>query len=408
MFPHPVHQSAKTRKLVFAVLTMFCIGTSIAVAQTPQGAIPNTLFGMHLINYSNWPSVPFALLGKGTGVGWPNIEQKKGQYNWSRLDAYVSEASVHRRSFMWAAGGVPPWAAANTSTCHYSVYGTGCTSTVTNMQDWDNFVTALVSRYRGQIKVYELWNEPQQSFTGTYGQLVTLTQHEHDIIRSIDPQAAILSPSVVSYGSPYLDAYFAAGGTRAIDGVAIHSYPNPSNAIPETLTGSLTTSVRAVMSKYGLSAKQMWDTEGSWGLGAITDPNVQAAFVARAHLLHWSIGVARFYWYAWDSPWGTLWTSSGPSLAATAYAQVYRWMVGATMPTTCSHSGTNGYHAVYTCTLTRSNGYQARAVWNTDGNSTYTVPTQFTYYGDLNGNKFSVPSNHQVTIGIKPILLSNM
>jgi len=279
------------------------------------------------------------------------------------------------------------------------------------MQDWVDFMTELVSRYKGRIQVYELWNEPQNSFTGTYAELVALTQQEYNIIRSIDPSATILSPSMVSYGYAYLDNYFAAGGTRGIDAVAIHTYPNPTNDIAEVVTGSMTTTIKAVMSKYGLSGKPLWDTEGSWGnisSGAITDPDLQTAFVARSYLLHWSIGITRFYWYAWDSlAWGNLWSStSGPTEAAIAYGQVYNWMNGATMALPCSLNGaTSAYHAVITCDLTRSGGYQARAVWNTDGSSAYTAPSQYTQYRDLQGYTYNIPSDHQVTIGHKPILL---
>lgn len=65
------------------------------------------------------------------------------------------------------------------------------------------------------------------------------------------------------------------------------------------------------------------------------------------------------------------------------------------------------YQGVYTCDLTRPGGYQAQAVWDTEGSSTYTVPSQFTQYGDLTGHTYALPSNHQVTIGDKPILLEN-
>ena len=274
---------------------------------------------MHLINDRDWPTVPVDALGKGTGVGWSVIEATKGSYNWARLDEWVNAASSHGvNSFFYSNDGVPPWAAADKSTCRLGDWGSYCTSTVANMQDWDDFVTQLVSRYKGRIQVYELWNEPQNSFTGTYAEMVALTQHEYDIIRSIDPSATILSPSMVSYGYVYLGNYFATGGTRGIDAVAIHTYPNPTNDIAETITTSMTATIRTVMSKYGLSNKPIWDTEGSWGntsSGAITDPDLRAAFVARAYLLHWSSGITRFYWYAWDSPnWGNLWSStSGPS-----------------------------------------------------------------------------------------------
>ena len=387
------------------------IFASPTFAQTPTGPIPSSFFGMHLINYLDWPTVPFGTLGKGTGVTWPAVERTKGVYDWSRADAFVNEASPHNVSFAYSSGGVPPWAAADQSTCnHTSAWGTWCSGTVANMQDWDNFVTQLVSRYKGRIQIYELWNEPQNSFTGTMAQFVALTQHEHDIIRSIDPAAVIVSPSAVSYGSAYLDSYFAAGGTKDIDVVSFHPYPPPNNDIAEVITGSLTTSIRSVMAKYGLSAKPLWDTESSWGYassGAITDPDLRAAFIARTYLLHWSMGITRIDWYAWDNTnIGTLWSSAtGISEAGIAYEQVYSWMNGATMAQPCSFFGTNGYHAVYTCDLTLSSGSQARAVWNTDRNSTYTVPTQFTQYRDLRGNIYSIPSTQQLTIGHEPILL---
>src|SRR5882724_11467212 len=81
-------------------------------------------------------------------------------------------------------------------------------------------------------------------------------------------------------------------------------------------------------------------------------------------------------------------------------------MNGATMALPCSLNGaTSAYHAVITCDLTRSGGYQARAVWNTDGSSAYTAPSQYTQYRDLQGYTYNIPSDHQVTIGHKPILL---
>jgi hypothetical protein len=83
-------------------------------------------------------------------------------------------------------------------------------------------------------------------------------------------------------------------------------------------------------------------------------------------------------------------------------------MNGATMPQPCSINGAaSPYHAVYTCDLTRNGGYEATAVWNTDASSTYTAPGQYVHYRDLQGNVFDVPTNHQVTIGQKPILLEN-
>jgi hypothetical protein len=403
----------KSILLVALAQAVALIAISSAMAQTPTGPVPPTFFGMHIMQPSDWPTVLFDTLGKGTGVAWPFVERSRGNFNWAPLDAYVNAASSHGVSITYSTQYVPPWAAADQSSCRLGFYGAYvCTSGVANIQNWENFVTALVTRYKGRIQIYELWNEPQTNFTGTMAQLVALTQAEYNIIRSIDPAATILSPSMVAYGYPYLDSYFAAGGTKDIDVVAMHAYPNPDNDVAEFLMGSVTTGLKAVLSKYGLSSKPIWDTENSWGgvsAGAITNSDLRAAFIARDYLLHWSQGITRVYWYAWDnSDYGTLWSpTSGIDEAGLAYEQVYSWMNGATMAQSCSLNGsTSFYHAVYTCDLKLSNGSQARAVWNTEGSSTYTAPSQFTHYRDLAGNTHSVPSGGAVTIGLKPILLT--
>jgi hypothetical protein len=121
------------------------------------------------------------------------------------------------------------------------------------------------------------------------------------------------------------------------------------------------------------------------------------------------MGITRAYWYGWDNTIiGTMWSSAGGvSEAGIAYEQVYNWMTGATMAQPCSVGEQNGYNGVYTCDLARSGGYEARAVWNTVGNSTYTAPSQFTQYRDLAGNTYPIPSDHEIPIGPKPILLEN-
>jgi hypothetical protein len=393
--------------------TASVIANISAVVPGYTGPIPSAFFGMHIIEPDDWPTDSIGALGKVTGVLWPDLEPAKGQFNWARLDQFVDLATAHGISLTYSNVGVPAWAAADVSTCQQQpFFGVSCSGTVSNVQDWDDFVIALVTRYKGRIQVYELWNEPENTFTGTVDQMTVLTQHEHDIIRALDSSAAILSPSMISDGFAYLDSYFAAGGTKDVDGVAFHAYPDPKNDIAETVTQSISTGIKNVLIKYGLSTVPLWDTEVSWGQqnGTITDPGLRAAFVAREFMLNWSIGVSRVYWYAWDSPDdGPLTNANGvPSEAGTAFGQISAWMIGATMAQPCSLNGAaSAYHAVYTCQLTRSGGYQAVAVWNTDGSSTYAAPSQYLHYRDLLGDIEDIPADHQVTIGFKPILLEN-
>ena len=207
-------------------------------------------------------------------------------------------------------------------------------------------------------------------------------------------------------------SYFAAGGPTGVDIVGTHGYVENFGNQPESLEQGKATAWHPMMLQYGLANKPIWDTEGSWGLdtAAGLDADARAAFLARFYLLHWSAGITKFYWYAWDSStWGTLSSSGTPNKAGLAYTQVYNWMTGATMPQACTAQG-----KVYSCPLTRPNGYNALAVWDsaktctTAGGcdtSSYTAPPSFTQYQDLTGAVTAIQSGQIISIGAKPILL---
>ncbi len=170
----------------------------------------------------------------------------------------------------------------------------------------------------------------------------------------------------------------------------------------------------------------MFDTEFSWGEGvSFPDPNEQAGFVGRSMLLHWSSGVSRVYWYAWDLS-GIMWTptstvgctTTNPGgdgficETGTAFTQVQSWMVGATLTQACTEAGT-----VYTCEFTKPGGYQALAVWDTSQScsngkcttSTFTFPPvkpNYLHYLNLAGTSTNI-SGPTVPIGYEPILLEN-
>jgi hypothetical protein len=387
--------------MVFAIAGIFVIavGTlrcTIATAQSPA-TIPSTFFGMTLTNDAIWPTVSVGSLGKIRGGRWPDMEPQRGVFNWAQMDTGVSVANSHGLDLFMSTNFVPPWAAADQSTCKVSPSGSNlCTSTVANIQDWDDFITALATRYKGKL-IYELWNEPNNtpSFTGTVADMALLTTHEYNIIRSIDPGALILAPSPTAGGSGWMDQYFAAGGPTGVDVVTFHTY----HSAPELKMNDIN-NMKKVMAKYNLSSKPLWDTESSWGTFSLTSDQ-QIGYVARDYLIQWSQGVTRYYWYGWDTAiWGTLWDSvTGPHPAATSYQQVYNWMVGSTMTSPCTMAS----NSTWTCTLTRPGGSQAIAVWNTATTTSYTPASQFTQYLDLAGH--SNPIQNTVTIGYNPILL---
>jgi len=300
-------------------------------------------------------------------------------------------------------------------------------------QHWIDWVTAVVTRYKGKISYYEIWNEPNNTamWQGTNAQLVRLAGDARCIIvgdkgcnpqstysqTKIDPSAKVLTPGwgnpIDSIG-PYLimplNGVVGVTGASLADIAAFHGYPgqNPPEQVLKiygTLSGLLQGS--------GLP---VFDTEGSWGasggISSISDPDQQAAFTARYLLVQQSAGIQRLYWYGWDlaSGNGTLWTSSsGLTLAGVAYQQTELWVSGATL--TAPGCAANG--SVWTCAYTRSGGYQALVVWDasqtcSNGScttSTFTLPSspQFTKYLDLAVTTHAVSGT--VAMGAEPILL---
>jgi hypothetical protein len=412
-FTAQVHDSSSPPQVVSGKLS-----PTFVAAASGGNALPSIFFGMHIMDpyvQKPWPTGPVGALGKGARTLWSYVETSRGVYDWSRLDAYVNLAQANGVKMMQSAEGIPEWAAADLRTCHVPFAGAPpkCSGMVSNIQDWDDFVTAMVTRYKGRIAAYELWNEPTNYTTIATADMVTLTQHFHDKIRALDPTALIISPSY-TVGTA-LDAYFAAGGTRDVDALSFHAYPD-SRGDAELIVRSWTSSVRAVMAKYGLATKPLWNTEAGWG-GEVTDPDLQAAFIARYYLLSWFRQIGRTYWYAWDnSKLGTLYIpGQPPTKAAIAYQQVHNWMLGGTTPR-CTSSGGYGKDgdfiytdSFYTFNFTNGDGVPVQVVWQTSSDSTltttYTIPPQFTQYRSLDGNAFPVRANRLLHVGNKPILL---
>jgi len=284
------------------------------------------------------------------------------------------------------------------------------------MAYWDDFVTAIVTRYHDRIKNWECWNEANNTSQFWLGTVVQLANQCHDlytIAKGIDPGLTITTPSATGGSgavSSWFNQYFGVGGGNYADVVAFHGYPSiccaaNSNPAPEEAY-DIVAALKASMTSYGQSDKPIWDTEGGWGMDVTTpDASAQAAFLARHYIVQWNSGVSRYAWYMWDNGgWGTLWSSStGITPAEVAYQQVYNWIVGATMlPNTCAVSG-----SVWQCGLSRTGGYQGLVVWNTTGSTYYTAPSWAIKYATISGSVVSISGGSSTPIGASPILFSN-
>jgi hypothetical protein len=331
---------------------------------------------------------------------WADINTSEGVYNFSTLDSWLHSHSG--TPMLYEFGRVPQWASADPTLAN--PYGPGQAGPPADVNAdgsgadlyWQSFVTALVTNADGRIAAYELWNEPNNAYfwNGNYAQLARMANDAVAIIRTLDPQAIIISPS----GGTWMSGYYAAGGPTSIDAISFHAYTvNPEDVVTTYCTGCII-ATEQIAAQYGLQSKQLWMTEGAWINNPPSDP---AAFVSRYYPIIWSQGVVNFDWYEWNNPdWGTL---LGDKPAITAWTQVHNWLLGATMTTPCS---VNGY--VWTCGLTRPGGYKGLIVWDIAGSASYAVtPGTYTQYQTITGSTVRF-SGRSASIGTHPILLENM
>jgi hypothetical protein len=391
-----------------------------------SSGLPTSFFNLSwsALQASHFPSVPFGgLRAWDTATSWAAIETSSGHYNWSTLDARLELTSSRGKDVMYTFGFVPHWASVRPSeSCAYDTADPGCAAPPSDVDSGDNiwkaFVTAIVKHSLSSpnlhIAYYELWNEPDltRNWSGTPAQLVILEKDAYTIIHQLDPSAKLIGPTPSTanqYGVHFLPSFYAAGGAGSEDIVGMHAYLYDGSKFSTSPLGINTTitQLKLLMSKYGISSKPIWFTEGNWG---DTNDNVmsdtqKAAYVAQEHLLMWASGaVSRYYWFSWDAPtYGTLWTSgSGVLPAGVAYDRVATWLIGSTHSANPCGEGSDG---TWTCNLTLSTGYPAQVIWNPTTSKTIAVSSAYATYETISNSNVGSITGGKVNIGNSPILI---
>lgn len=254
-------------------------------------------------NYLNSGSIRFW----DTGTSWRNLEFEKGKFNFNSLDRMVSLALKNKQEILLTLGQPPNWATNGKS---LSKSGSAYNSLPpNNMEDWRNYVKTVGERYNGKIKYYEIWNEPNLEgfYSGTVNELVNLTKEANLILKEINPDNKIISPSVTN-GIEYLDSYFKAGGYKYIDIIGVHLYVSP---LPPEETISVINEYKQLLAKYKVSQLPIWNTEWTWlnfnldGDMAIRNSNfmpeyIASAYLARTFFIDIGMGINRSFFYGFN------------------------------------------------------------------------------------------------------------
>lgn len=227
-----------------------------------QTLVPQSMYGIN----THVPSDGMLAKCQAGNIGWGRVdlnwfamETSKGVYSWGAIDAAVNSANARGIRLYATLAYTPSWANG----------GQDHTVPPTNPNDWKDFVRATVNRYKGSIRHWGLWNEPDldQFFSGTTSQYInTIVIPGAQAIREGDPTALRCAPDLAG-DSDFLEDVLNAA-KNYIDVVTVHKYDEQVSDIMNKFDGYRwpweDPNYKTVLQNTGAWGKAVWFTEVGW------------------------------------------------------------------------------------------------------------------------------------------------
>ena len=376
--------------------------------------IQDSLFGLHVNGAERgvWPTINFGSLRLwDNATSWTNIETSKGVFDWTNLDRAVSNANQNGvTDFLMVLSGTPTWATNQRNPI--SLPAPNASGVPANMADWDDWVRAVATRYKGQITNYQPWNEANLKtfYTGTPAQMADLTKRAHDIIKSIDPSATIVSPSTGLRLNGALQRFYPKflqelkARNWPVDVWSAHTYPNSLGTTNDRR--KLANTWIDLLKAAKAPNLPLWDTENNYGLGGpgtdFPEQDIKgskaASWTAVTYLDALRLGISRVYIYQWgpyNDLWGIQYKDGAPG--AIAMNTLQKWIVGTT------YKGCKEAKRKVTCKFRTSDGIN-QIVYSETRKKKFKVAKRYKQMCQLDGTCSAVPANRKVRTK-SPVLL---
>lgn len=256
-------------------------------------------------------------------MNWLVAEPERGAFDWSRLDRVVEAARDRGLKVLGVLGTTPAWASASGSP----------TAPPDDPEDFGTFAEAAARHFKGRVRNWEVWNEPnfRSFFTGSAADYAELLEQAHDAVTSVQRRATIvlggLARSLIGRSqapASFLAEVYAAGGGPHFDALGVHPYVQAALAEADEVTvWNEVADARRVMRQQGDRRRKVWVTEVGWStwLAGWTQQRAAdqaTALLARAASTRWmgltilySIQDRRANIAAVHDNYGSLLTASG-------------------------------------------------------------------------------------------------
>lgn len=223
---------------------------------------------------------------------WEALELRRGVFRhegtnrstWERYDEIVAMAERRGLQIIFRLDRPPPWARG-----HKPNPPDGQVPPA-SLEDFGNYVAAVAQHYRGRVRFYQIWNEPnlarewggQTPDPVAYTELLKVAYRR---IKAVDPSAVVLNaPLAQTYERSarampdldFLEAMYLAGAKDAFDVFFANGYgfeyPPEDPPAPDRLNFRRVLLLRRIMDRYGDGHKAVWFNEFGWNAAPETFP----------------------------------------------------------------------------------------------------------------------------------------
>ncbi|WP_460636856.1 GH39 family glycosyl hydrolase [Larkinella harenae] len=167
--------------------------------------------------------------------GWAKCEKVKGQYDFAWLDAVIPDAYSR---------GVAPWVELSYGNPIYPGGGEPklagrIPTSEEGLAGWDNWVKAMVNRYKNQVTEWEIWNEPDINKQNTGEEVAVFYIRTAKLVKAIQPNARLIALGMAgvpatNFMKPFLEHLKKENALDLIDILTYHGYaPNPDTSYPK-------------------------------------------------------------------------------------------------------------------------------------------------------------------------------
>jgi len=244
------------------------------IPQPPAGADPSAPFGGHFeqVNLDDHLAIGRRIGAKWVRchdiiqwTWWMRVEPEKGRFVWQ--DENVKTVQRYGFNILGEFLHTPAWAAdapagTNLTGSHYaySVYPPR------KLDDFSNYVFATVSRYKGSIRHWEVWNEPYYAgfWRGTPEAYAAVSAAAYQAAKRADPDCVVVGGGGNSLERfDWLDRAFKAGLAQHLDAFSLHAVLGPTTPDEVEAQDAALARLRGYLAARGVPVP-IWNSETSF------------------------------------------------------------------------------------------------------------------------------------------------